>query len=55
MSTHAGAPLLAALAYTLLHMPFLNPQCGPIAVRGAEKGDALCVQIRSIKPTVRQS
>ena len=34
----------------LLHMPFLNPQCGPIAVRGAEKGDTLCVHIRSIKP-----
>ena len=34
----------------LLHMPFLNPQCGPIAVRGAEKGDTLCVRIRSIKP-----
>src|SRR5438552_1826865 len=23
----------------LLHMPFLNPQCGPIAVKGAQKGD----------------
>jgi amidase len=34
----------------LLHMPFLNPQCGPIVVRGAEKGDALCVHIDSIKP-----
>ena len=34
----------------LLHMPFLNPQCGPISVRGAEKGDTLCVHIRSIKP-----
>ena len=31
-------------------MPFVNPQCGPIAVRGAEKGDSLCVHIRSIKP-----
>lgn len=34
----------------LLHMPFLNPQCGPIAVEGAEKGDVLCVHIHSIKP-----
>ncbi len=34
----------------LLNVPFLNPQCGPIAVAGAEKGDALCVYIHSIKP-----
>ncbi len=34
----------------VLHMPFLNPQCGPIAVEGAEKGDVLCVHIHSIKP-----
>jgi acetamidase/formamidase len=34
----------------LLRMPFVNPQCGPIAVRGAEKGDTLCVHIHSIKP-----
>jgi amidase len=34
----------------LLHMPFLNPQCGPIAVVGAEKGDVLCVRIHSITP-----
>ena len=34
----------------LLNVPFLNPQCGPIAVEGAEKGDALCVHIHSIKP-----
>ena len=33
-----------------LHMPFLNPQCGPIAVEGAEKGDVLAVYIHSIKP-----
>lgn len=33
-----------------LHMPFLNPQCGPIAVEGARKGDVLCVRIHSIKP-----
>lgn len=34
----------------LLHMPFLNPQCGPIAVEGAEKGDVLAVYIHSIRP-----
>ena len=34
----------------LLRMPFLNPQCGPIAVEGAEKGDVLCVQIHAIAP-----
>jgi len=34
----------------LLHIPFLNPQCGPIAVEGAAKGDVLCVYIHSIKP-----
>ena len=28
-----------------LHMPFVNPQNGPIAVKGAEKGDVLCVHI----------
>jgi len=34
----------------LLHIPFLNPQCGPIAIEGAAKGDVLCVHIHSIKP-----
>jgi amidase len=34
----------------LLKMPFLNPQCGPIAVEGAEKGDVLAVHIHGIKP-----
>jgi acetamidase/formamidase len=34
----------------LLNFPFLNPQCGPIAVEGAEKGDVLAVHIRSIVP-----
>jgi amidase len=34
----------------VLHMPFLNPQCGPIAVEGAEKGDVLCVHIHAIEP-----
>jgi amidase len=33
-----------------LTMPFVNPQCGPIAIAGAEKGDVLCVQIESIEP-----
>lgn len=34
----------------VLNFPFLNPQCGPIAVEGASKGDVLCVHIHSIKP-----
>jgi acetamidase/formamidase len=34
----------------LLNVPFLNPQCGPIGVEGAEKGDVLAVHIHSIKP-----
>lgn len=34
----------------VLNMPFVNPQNGPIAVKGAEKGDVLCVHIHSIKP-----
>jgi acetamidase/formamidase len=34
----------------LLRMPFLNPQNGPIAVAGAEKGDVLAVHILSIVP-----
>ena len=38
----------------LLHIPFLNPQCGPIAVEGAAKGDVLCVHIHSIKPRGQQ-
>ena len=29
---------------TILNFPFLNPQTGPIAVQGAEKGDCLAVQ-----------
>ncbi len=33
-----------------LTMPFVNPQCGPIAVEGAEPGDVLCVLIKSILP-----
>ncbi len=34
----------------ILNFPFLNPQTGPIFVRGAEKGDCLAVRIISIKP-----
>jgi amidase len=34
----------------ILNFPFLNPQTGPIAVSGAEKGDCLAVRILSIKP-----
>jgi amidase len=33
-----------------LNFPYLNPQNGPIYVKGAEKGDALAVRIKSIKP-----
>jgi amidase len=33
-----------------LKFPFVNPQNGPIAVEGAEKGDVLCVRIESIVP-----
>jgi acetamidase/formamidase len=34
----------------ILEMPWLNPQCGPIMVEGAEKGDALAVHIESMLP-----
>ena len=34
----------------VLNFPFVNPQCGPIAIDGAEKGDVLAVSIHSIKP-----
>jgi amidase len=34
----------------LLEMPFLNPQCGPIMVEGASKGDTLAVYIESMIP-----
>ena len=34
----------------ILQFPFLNPQSGPIHVRGAEKGDALAVRIISVTP-----
>ena len=35
----------------VLNFPFLNPQTGPVIVRGAEPGDTLVVQIHSIEPT----
>lgn len=34
----------------VLNMPFVNPQNGPIAVEGAEKGDVLAVQILDLLP-----
>lgn len=34
----------------VLNMPFVNPQSGPIFVEGAEKGDALAVEICEIEP-----
>ena len=34
----------------VLNMPFVNPQNGPIAIEGAEKGDVLAVYIHSIYP-----
>jgi amidase len=34
----------------ILNFPYLNPQNGPIFVNGAQKGDALAVHIKSIKP-----
>ena len=32
-----------------LNFPFLNPQCGPIAVSGAKKGDCLAVHIHAVE------
>lgn len=34
----------------VLNMPYVNPQCGPIAVTGARKGDVLAVHILDIEP-----
>jgi acetamidase/formamidase len=34
----------------VLNFPFLNPQCGPIAIEGAAKGDVLAIHIMSIEP-----
>ena len=33
-----------------LTMPFVNPQCGPIMVEHAEKGDVVALYIESILP-----
>src|SRR5580692_11659927 len=32
-----------------LVFPFLNPQCGPVAVSGVEKGDCLAVHIHAVE------
>lgn len=40
----------ADIPSAILTFPFLNPQNGPIFVKGAEKGDALAVRIISITP-----
>ena len=32
-----------------LKFPFLNPQCGPVAVSGVEKGDCLAVHIHAVE------
>jgi amidase len=40
----------ADLPSKVLKMPFVNPQNGPIAVEGAEKGDVLAVHIQKILP-----
>ena len=32
-----------------LKFPFLNPQCGPIAVNGIDKGDCLAVHIQAVE------
>ena len=34
----------------LLRLPFVNPQCGPIMIQGAEQGDAVAVHIESMMP-----
>ena len=34
----------------ILEMPWLNPQCGPIMIDGAEKGDVLAVHIEKMLP-----
>jgi acetamidase/formamidase len=40
----------ADMPSAVLNMPYVNPQNGPIAVEGAQKGDVLAVQIHSIVP-----
>lgn len=34
----------------VLNMPFVNPQNGPIAIEGAQKGDTLAVYVHSLLP-----
>lgn len=34
----------------ILEMPYINPQCGPVMIEGAEKGDALAVYIEQMAP-----
>ncbi len=34
----------------ILEMPYINPQCGPIMIEGAEKGDAVAIYIESMLP-----
>jgi len=34
---------------TKLNFPYLNPQCGPIAIEGVEKGDCLAVYIHGVE------
>jgi len=36
-----------------LQFPFLNPQCGPVAVSGVEKGDCLAVHIHAVETRAR--
>lgn len=34
----------------ILELPYINPQCGPIMIEGAEKGDTLAIHIESMVP-----
>ena len=38
------------LPSAVLNMPFVNPQCGPIRIEGAKKGDVVAVRILDIEP-----
>lgn len=40
----------ADLPSKVLNMPYVNPQNGPIAIEGAQRGDVLCVHLHSILP-----
>jgi amidase len=40
----------ADLPSKVLNMPFVNPQNGPIAIEGAQKGDVLAVYVSSLLP-----